>query len=334
MDYTRSSSTADAPHGGSASAACVLSVVVPLFNEEKGVQELVERIEAACRSVNVSFEIIVVNDGSRDGTLEHLITLSAKIRELRVIDLLRNFGHMPALSAGLSVATGEAVIVMDGDLQDPPEIIPDFYEHWRKGKHVVYGLRAARGESFIQRSLTHMFYGLLRSITRIEIPAQSGTFCLMDRTIVNALLSLPERQRFFAGLRAWAGGNQIAVSYDRPQRKFGKSRVGFRGLIRLARTGLVSFSQVPLMYASVCSLLAALLLFCIGVAAIAIRLFTNEAIPGWATFTTLIGFMGFMQSFLLSVLAEYIAVIFEEVKRRPLFFIRQEIRQGQPLSPS
>jgi len=311
----------------------VLSVVTPVFNEQEIVAELVGRIVTSCRPLGLTFEVVVVNDGSRDGTLERLVGISAEVPELRVVDLMRNFGHMPALSAGVALARGAAVIVMDGDLQDPPELIPRFLEEWRGGADVVYGLRTARREPLVKRALIGVFYALLDKITETKIPKQVGTFGLMDRRVVDVLNHMPERSRYFAGLRAWVGGRQSFVEYARPDREAGGSRVGAQGLFRLARTALISFSKVPLRYASTLSVAAGMTLFLIGLWAISEKLFTNKAVPGWATYTALIGFMGFVQSLVLAIISEYIAVIFDEVKARPVFLVRQEFIQGRPHCP-
>ena len=310
----------------------VLSVVVPLFNEAETVAEMIRRLVESCRTVAVPFEILFVNDGSTDQTLAHLIGASRTIPELRVVNLFRNFGHMPALSAGIALAHGKAVVVMDGDLQDPPELIPKFFAEWRRGAEVVCGLRTDREEEPLKKKAIASFYWLLDKITETPIPQQVGTFCLMDRRVVDILNRMPERDRYFAGLRAWVGGKQSFIPYYRPERFHGKSRVGLSGLFRLARTALISFSKIPLRYVSLFSLLGGLSLFSIGLISILIRLFTNLAIPGWATTTTLLGFMGFMQSLVLAVISEYIAVIFDELKARPLFLVREEYAQGQVMS--
>jgi polyisoprenyl-phosphate glycosyltransferase len=325
----------DRPSPGPGSPdACVLSVVAPLYNEEEIVPELVRRVEESCRRLNVPFEIVLVDDGSKDSTLARLTSLSRTIPELRVASLFRNFGHMPALSAGIALARGEAVVVMDGDLQDPPELIPDFYGKWRAGADVVHGLRTGRKEGFPLRQLTAIFHRLLGRLAEISIPRQVGTFCLMDRAVVDVLNAMPERSRYFAGLRAWVGGREDSVSYERQHRAGGTSRVGMRGLFRLGRMALVSFSKVPLRYASIFSLACGFVLFLVGSVAMAIRIFTSLAIPGWATYTTLIGMMGFVQSIVLAAISEYLAVIFDEIKARPLFLVREEIVQGKAVRRS
>lgn len=311
-----------------------LSIVIPVYNEEEFVAELVERVVQSSRRLHVPFEFLVVNDGSRDETLSRLIAQSSRIPELRIVNLFRNFGHMSALSAGLYLAKGQAVIVLDGDLQDPPELIPKFFEKWEGGADVVHGLRTARKEPFLKRRAIALFYWLLQKITDAPILSQVGTCCLMDRRVVDLLRQMPERDRFFAGLRAWIGGRQVSVPYERPNRARGSSRVGARGLFNLARTALISFSKVPLRYASLFSLCFGLLLFLVGLSAVLIRFFTDLAIPGWATFTTLLGLTGFVQSLVLAILSEYVAVIFDEIKGRPLFLVRDEFAEGKPVPRS
>jgi len=279
------------------------------------------------------FEIVLVNDGSRDGTLARAISLSENLPELRVVNLQRNFGHMAAVSAGLSVATGDAIVLLDGDLQDPPELIPDFVERWREGADVVYGLRTRRHEPLNRRIFAKLFYVILARFSETPIPKSVGTCGLLDRNVLTVVNALPERSRFFAGLRAWTGGRQVAVEYDRPNRPKGKSHVGWSGQFALAITAFTSFSKSPLRIASIVSLVVGLGLFLIGVVAVFIKLFTDLSTPGWATFASLIGIMGFVQSAVLAVLAEYVGVIFDEVKGRPTFLIREEFARGRRVEP-
>ncbi|MCM8811747.1 MAG: glycosyltransferase family 2 protein [Candidatus Omnitrophica bacterium] len=311
----------------------MFSIVIPLFNEQEIVRELVDRVRSACGGLGMPYEIIVVNDGSTDETLPRLVELSRSVPELRVIQLSRRFGHMPALSAGLRAAKGDAVIVMDGDLQDPPELIPQFYAQWRAGSEIVYGLRTTRREPFLTRKMIALFYWLLDNLSEVPIPKQVGTFCLLDRRIADTINAMPERERYFAGLRAWAGGTTSFVRYERQPRASGPSRVGMGGMFRLARIALVSFSKAPLRYASLLSILYGLALFVIGSYAILTRIFTDLAIPGWATTTALLGMTGFIQGILLAIIAEYIAVIFDELKKRPLFLVQQEFANGKPVGP-
>jgi glycosyltransferase involved in cell wall biosynthesis len=313
-------------------ADALLSVVTPVFNEEDVVGELVGRLVAACELAGLRYELVVVNDGSGDATLSRLVELSRSTPSLRVVNLERNFGHMAALSAGLDRSRGDAIVVLDGDLQDPPELIPTMVEHWRQGADVVYGLRTRRHEALNRRVLARLFYLLLARFSSTPIPRSTGTFGLLDRRALATMSALPERSRFFAGLRAWVGGRQVAVEYDRPARRKGKSRVGYAGQFALAVTAFTSFSRTPLRLASLLSLVCGLGMFVVGVVAIILKLATHLSLPpGWATFCTLIGIMGFAQSVVLAALSEYVGVMFEELKGRPAFLVREEFAGGTPV---
>jgi polyisoprenyl-phosphate glycosyltransferase len=327
--YGRYKSRFDVNMRAKAEHSVLLSVVIPVFNEEEGVRELIERTTRSCRGVGSPYELIVVNDGSYDRTLPLLLALSREFHEVRVLDLNRNFGHMAAVTAGLSIAKGDAVAVLDGDLQDPPELIPELVQKWREGADVAYGLRVRRRESLPKRIAIHLFYRILEKVTEVPIPRQAGTFGVIDKNVVEILRAMPERNRFFSGLRAWAGGKQVSVIYEREKRKHGKSRVQLRGMMYLARTAIVSFSKLPLRFVSLFSLACGFILLLVGLGAIIEKLFTNLAIPGWATYTSLIGFVGFVNALVLAIMSEYIAVIYDEVKGRPLYLIRREFRLGR-----
>ncbi|MBU2214143.1 glycosyltransferase family 2 protein [Patescibacteria group bacterium] len=318
----------------SSQSVVALSIVIPFYNEEEGVEEVIRRTIESCKRTGESFEVIAVNDGSRDGTLARLISLSEKHPQLRILNLWRNFGHMPALTAGLTHTTGQAIVVLDGDLQDPPELIGSLVEEWKRGADVAYGKRTDSKDVGLKKAGSSMFYWLMGLVSEIDIPKNVGTYSLMTREVVDMISAMPEKCRFFTGIRAWVGGKQVEVSYCREQRRHGSSRVGLRGLVRLARGALISFSGKPLRYISAFAFLASFILLLVGMVAIAIRLFTDLAIPGWATFTTLQGFLGCVLSFVLAIFAEYISVIFEEVKGRPVFLIREEYRVGTPHAPS
>lgn len=314
--------------------APVLSVVAPLYNEEQSVSELVFRLNGVCRLLEVPYELVIVDDGSRDRTLERLISLTQAVPELRVIQLSRNFGPMAALHAGLFQARGEAVVTIDGDLQDPPELIPKLFSKWQEGARVVYAVRSDRDDPVMQRIGTDLFYRLLHRATHGMVPMQAGIFGLLDRRTLEHLRKMPERQRFYAGLRAWAGGEQARIEYDRLPRLHGESKMGLKRLFRLARLALVSFSDMPLRWASTLSLVFSLFLFGIGMFSILTRLLTNLAVPGWATTTTLLGMTGAFNALVLAILSEYIAVLFDEVKGRPLYLIDSEFKKGERVEPS
>jgi len=305
-----------------------LSVVATVFDEQECVGELASRTLVALRAIGHPFEFIIVNDGSRDGTLARLIALSAENPELRVIDLFRNFGVMAAVTAGIAQAKGEAIIVMDGDLQDPPELIGEMVEKWRNGADIVVGERTSRSEGPILRFFISIYYWFYGKLSDISSSASVGNFGLIDKRLARIMTAMPERQRYFAGLRDWLGGRQEAVSYHRAGREHGSSRQGIIGLLRHARSGIVSFTVRPLRMASLASFLLALLMLLTGLAAISIRLITDVAIPGWATYVTLIAFLGMTQSLALAVLSEYVAVLFIEIKGRPVFLIKDEYEAG------
>ncbi len=302
----------------------VLSVVTPLYNEEAVTDELIRRIDAALRETNMPYEMVMVDNGSLDATPVILQKLKGEFPALRTHRLRRNFGHMPGLTAGLTLARGKAVVVLDGDLQDPPELIPALVEEWKKGAHVVHATRISTDDGLVKTMLTHVFNALMRRSAGIPYPRNIGSYSLLDRSAVLAVLSMPEAHRYFPAQRTWTGGRQVSVPYERNRRKAGRSRIGLRGLFRMGRSAIYGFSSKPLIGVAVFSFISACMMLIVGLSAIVIRSFTDLAIPGWATFTTLIGFLGFTQSLVLMMLAEYIAIIYDETKRRPLFLLEDD----------
>ncbi|HZU14485.1 MAG TPA: glycosyltransferase family 2 protein [Chloroflexota bacterium] len=323
-DQRRESQDSDGP---------TLSIVVPVYNEGALVVELVERIVRVVRHCADTTEILFVNDGSSDDTLPRLVRLSTQIPELKVIDLTRNFGHMSALMAGLEAARGEAVVVMDGDLQDPPELIKEMVQRWQEGAHLVLAHRSSRGEGAVRRVMTSVFYSFLSRLTKGRIPGQVGTFSLLDRQCVTLIRQFSESQRFFAGMRAWIGYEPAIVEYDRPERAYGRSRVGLRGALRLARVGLLSFSELPLRLTALLAMAGAVTLALFGIAVIIIKLASSAAIPGWASTMVLIGFVASLQSACLAVMSEYLAILFVEIKRRPDGVVKDVYQHGAALRP-
>jgi len=308
-----------------------LSIVVPLFNEEEIISELIQRINAACMTATDNFELIIVNDGSKDQTLPSLLDLTTNVPELAIVDLSRNFGHMQAVSAGLNFSSGKAVVIMDGDLQDPPEIIPEMMEKWKNGAEIVLACRTERNEKRFQKAMTSIFYRIIKTIGEIPIPEQVGTFCLLDKRIVNIINEMPERARFFAGLRAWAGFRTEIIEYKRPERKNGHSKVGLLGQLNLAKRGIISFSNWPLVWLSRLSLLASIGLFLFGICIMGIKFFSDLAIPGWASTMVLVGMVSSMNSAVFAVFSEYLAIIFEEIKQRPHYLTSNIYRNGQTI---
>jgi glycosyltransferase involved in cell wall biosynthesis len=307
----------------------LLSVVIPVFNEEENVDSLWDRLRAVLETSGSPFEVLFVDDGSRDATPRMVDGLHAKDERVVVIHLSRNFGHQAAISAGLEHANGQAVVVMDGDLQDPPELIPDLLRLWRNGHDVIYAVRRSRQEGIVKRLGYRTFYRLLGLISDLEIPRDSGDFCLMDRRVVDALNRLPEHCRFVRGLRSFLGFRQVGVDYERPCREAGRPKYTLRKLSALAIDGLVSFSSSPLRLVTYLGLVAA------GLALVLTAWVLNDAIHnqsaprGWASTMIVVLFMGAVQLLSLGVIGEYIRLIFLETKQRPTYIVG-ELRRHPP----
>ncbi len=308
-------------------ARVLLSVVVPCFNEETVIPETHRRLIAVVeKAPGVDFEIIYVDDGSRDATLDRLRGFQRTDPRVRVLALSRNFGHQIALTAGLAEATGDVIAVIDADLQDPPETILEMLDHWRRGADVAYGVRAEReGETAFKRWTATAFYRLLTRIANVSIPLDAGDFRLMDRTVVNAFLAMPERDRFVRGMVAWTGFRQEPVYYKRNARAAGETKYPFKKMLHLAVDSILSFSLVPLRLATWIGFLAAVLALS-GIAyAAAMRIFTDVWVPGWTlTFIALL-FLGGVQLVLIGVIGEYLGRIYAEVKRRPLYLVKDRL---------
>ena len=300
-----------------------LSLVVPLYNEQQSVPELYHRICTTLGSVGLPFEIVLVDDGSRDATPRLIDDLSHTDRRVRALHLSRNFGHQAAISAGLDHARGHAVIVIDGDLQDPPELIPQLVARWREGFDVVYAVRTRRKEGLVKRLGYDSFYRILSQISDIDIPLDSGDFCLMDRKVVDVLSHLPERMRFVRGLRSFVGFRQTGLAYERAARQSGKPKYSYLALLFLAIDGLISFSSYPLRlvtYVGIFTICVALGLLTWAM----LNALYNQTIPqGWASTLVTVLFMGSIQLFSLGIIGEYIRLIFLETKQRPTYILRE-----------
>ena len=298
----------------------VISVVVPLFNEETNLAELYRRLARVLDDHWISFEIVLVDDGSRDATPRLAQALHASDPRVTVLTLSRNFGHQAALTAGLDHARGQAVILMDGDLQDPPEVLPQLIDAWRQGNDVVYAVRTKRKESLVKRACYALFYRIFRRASDLDIPLDSGDFCLMDRKVVDALGRLPERNRFLRGLRAFVGFRQIGVAYERAARGSGETKYTLHALCRLALDGIIGFSTAPLRCLT--WLAAACLVTAIlgGVGTFFLAL-AGASIAGWWIATlAFVGCTG-LQLLGLGILGEYVGRILIETKGRPSYVI-------------
>jgi glycosyltransferase involved in cell wall biosynthesis len=302
-----------------------LSLVVPCFNEQAVIETTHQRLRSLLDSLSVlDSEIVYVDDGSLDGTLPLLESIQRGDERVRLLALSRNFGHQIAVSAGLQAAAGDAVVLMDADLQDPPELIPDMVARWREGADVVYGVREARaGETWFKRLSANLFYRLINRLSGTPIPIDTGDFRLMDRRVVDAVLAMPERDRFLRGMVAWAGFRQVPIRYRREARTAGETKYPLRRMLRFAADGLLSFSLVPLRLAVYLGLVAsamALLGICY---ALVLRLFTDVWVPGWTLLFIAVLFLGGVQLLSLGVIGEYLGRVYWEVKRRPLYLIEE-----------
>lgn len=302
------------------------TVVIPVYNEKDNLPELARRLSEVLAHLSERYEVIFVNDGSSDDSKAILEKFAIQDPRLKVIDLSRNFGHQMALYAGMRRASGDAVILMDGDLQDPPEVIPQLVERWRQGSLVVYAVRRKRKEGLLKRAAYAVYYRLLRGIAYVDLPLDSGDFCLMDRRIVSLLCSMPERNKFLRGLRSWVGFQQIGVVYERDARYAGKTKYTLRKLVKLALDGLISYSYLPLRLAVWFGSIISLCSFALAVFYFAQRFFVDQHIPqGFTTLAVLMLFLGGIQLLSLGLIGEYIGRIYDEVKRRPEYVEREVI---------
>ena len=305
----------------------LLSIVVPCYNEDAVLPELHRRLVAVLEQIpDSSFELIYTDDGSHDGTPDLLRQLQASDARVRVVALSRNFGHQLAVTAGLEHATGEALVIIDADLQDPPEVIPEMIERWHDGYQVVYGLRATRGgESMFKLWTAKAFYRLINLVSDIEIPLDVGDFRLLDRKVVDVLLAMPERDRFLRGMVSWIGFKQVAVIYDRAPRRAGESKYPLMKMLRFAVDSVLSFSFVPLRLAIWVGFGAIAASFAGIVYALVIRLYTTDWVRGWASIFTAVLFLGGVQLITLGIVGEYVGRIYAEVKLRPLYVVRERL---------
>lgn len=301
-----------------------LSIVVPMHNEETNLDRLFERLTTVCQGLYLSYEIVCVDDGSRDNTLNRLVEHHQKDPRIKVLALSRNFGKEVALTAGIDHATGDAVVPIDADLQDPPELIGELVAKWREGYDVVYGVRRSRqGESWLKRWTAYSFYRVIGRISQVAIPSDTGDFRLIDRKVVQALKQLPERKRFMKGLFAWVGFKQVPIYYDRAPRYAGKTNWNYWKLWNLAIDGIASFSLVPLKVWSYIGLVFAILAFIYASWLIIRTLIFGVEVPGYVSTMVSILFMGGLQLISLGVIGEYLGRVYEEVKGRPLYLVRE-----------
>jgi dolichol-phosphate mannosyltransferase len=306
-----------------------LSIVVPVYDEEDNIPSLYARLTAVLAGTGLCYEIVLVDDGSQDASLQLMHGLAAGDTQVVLVELARNFGQQVAISAGLDYTRGSAVITMDADLQDPPEVLPQFIAKWQEGYDVVYAIRQHRKEGLPKRAAYAAFYRLLQRTANVEIPLDAGDFCLMDRKVVNLLQSMPERNRFVRGIRSWVGLRQIGLPYERQTREAGQPKYTFGRLMLLALDGFISFSHAPLRVASILGFAISLVSLLLAAFYFVKRLTTGLTPPGFATLVVAVFFLAGVQLVTLGVIGEYVGRIFDEVKQRPLYVVRR-VTGGRP----
>ena len=304
----------------------LISVVVPVYNEESNIHEVYRRCSAVLALMG-PYELIFVNDGSIDRTLDALKEIAAKDQRVKIVSFARNFGHQMAVTAGLDHACGDAAVIIDGDLQDPPELIPQMLGKWQEGYQVVYAKRKRRkGDSIFKRATAFLFYRVLRALTSTEIPLDTGDFRLLDRSVINVLKGMRERSRFIRGLIAWVGFRQIGVEFERHERFSGDTKYPLSKMIKFALNGIISFSDKPLKIASFMGLVCS----CVGMTMILWGIYSKffrpeSTLPGWTSVFIAVLFLGGIQLFTIGIIGEYIGRIYEESKSRPLYVVSELI---------
>ena len=303
-------------------ATPVFSIVIPLHDEEAVLPLLYERLAAVLDTLGGDWELILVDDGSRDGTYGLAMELRERDPRVKVVRLSRNFGHQIALSAGLDLAQGEAIVTMDGDLQHPPETIPELVAAWRDGNDIVYGVMTERqGETVLKGITARSFYRIFSWLAKVDAPAAAGDFRLVDRRALAAFLAMRESNRYLRGMFSWIGFRQTGVAYVSPPRRAGRSKYTLRRMIRLATNAIVGFSDRPLRIALMLGFVVSAASLVFGISAILVKIAGGSTVPGWASITVLVGIVGGIQLVVMGMIGEYIARIYDEVKRRPLYVV-------------
>ncbi len=307
----------------------LVSIVSPVYQEEEGIEEFHRRLVASMEGIDddLAFEVVYVNDGSKDRSLDLLEKIAADDDRVRVVDLSRNFGHQVALSAGVDHARGDAVVVIDSDLQDPPEVIPEMIQRWRDGFKVVYGVRTSRaGETRFKLLTSKIYYGLMDRISEVPLPRQAGDFRLLDRKVVDVLDQMPERNRYVRGMVAWVGFPQCAVEYERDARFAGSTNYTLGRMVRLALDGLTSFSDRPLRLATQLGVIVMALSFAVAAWTIVASLFDlGTSSRGWSSLMAVVLLLGGVQLLCIGVLGEYVGRVYRETKGRPLYVVNEVI---------
>lgn len=300
-----------------------IQVVVPVFNERSVLPRLHARLVEVLEGLPQRWRVTYVDDGSTDGTVELLREFCDEDRRVSALELSRNFGQQLAITAGLSVTDADAVVLMDGDLQDPPEVIPRLVEKWEDGHDVVYAVKEDRKENWLKRTLFDLFYRILRRLSSVDIPAHAGNFSLMDRSVVDVINSMPERNRYISGLRAYVGGRQTGVRYERQARGDGEPRQTPSKLLKMATDAFFAFSEIPLRIATALGLVVSVVAFAVLANVLYAKLVSGEAILGWASVMTSILFLGGVQLLAIGIIGEYLGRVYNETKRRPPYVVER-----------
>ena len=301
-----------------------ISIVVPLYNEEKNIRLMHDRLVSSILKISSNFEIIYVNDGSNDNSFLELLKLSNEDECVKYINFSRNFGHQIAVTAGLDYSKGAAVVIIDGDLQDPPEVIPEMYALYKEGFEVVYGQRLIRkGESFLKKITAKYFYRILKKITNINIPVDTGDFRLIDRKIVNDLKNMPEQNKFLRGQIAWLGYRQTSIFFERDERKFGETGYPFSKMLKFALDGITGFSDVPLQFVTKTGIFISFISFLVILYAIFSHFILERTITGWTSLIISSMFIGGVQLISVGIIGEYISRINKNVQNRPLYIVSE-----------
>jgi glycosyltransferase involved in cell wall biosynthesis len=303
----------------------MLSIIIPIYNESLNIHLLYQRLSIVMQKLAKPYELIFVNDGSRDNSMALIKDLAQQHSEVKYIDLSRNFGHQIAVSAGLDRAEGEAVVIIDADLQDPPELIGDLYNKMQEGYEVVYAKRKARkGEGFMKLLTAKIFYRLLAAITSIDIPVDTGDFRIMSRKVVLALRQMPETNKFLRGQISWIGYRQTFLVYERSERNAGKTGYTYKKMIKFALDGITAFSNLPIKAVTAMGFVVSLVAFAMIVVSFYVKYFTIEKTePGWASLMVGLMFLGGVQLISLGIIGEYVSRINTDVRRRPLYFVQE-----------
>ena len=308
-----------------------LSVVAPVYDEQATVEAFYQRVRSALEGV--PFELVLVDDGSTDGTADIIDRIAERDPMVRVVHLSRNFGHQTALTAGLDHAAGDVVVMLDADLQDPPEVIPELLERWRGGADVVYAVRRERvGETRFKLTTARWFYRLMSKLSSIELAENAGDFRLMDRRALDALLAMRERSRYLRGMTVWVGFTQAAIHYERDARHAGETKYTLRKMLRFSLDAIASFSHVPLQAATVLGFVFSFVAFLAIPVVIGLKI-ADQYLPGFTTITVVVLLLGGIQLIAIGLIGEYVGRIYDEVKQRPLYLVRERrnLRDTEPL---